>query len=308
MTTAYHPQGDGQTTVVNKVLGNMLRAVSRSVRWWDHLPAIEFAYNASVHSATGFSPFFLNYGLQPHHPSHVDISSGDVPHLGDWLAQLQEAHEQADAQLLKAQQTQVAQYNATHRPVQSGTGDWVLLDVRARNRLQPGPAKLMDLYAGPFQVQAVVGPNNYKLALPDDCHWHDVFHVQNLRPYRPDAVLSSEGDPQAEPKFFLPPPLGSEIPLHQHENANSASPTPGEVASSPAVEGMMPDSGPTRPTMTVIRGGPLSKSTAPIPQHPTAYPVPRATSGIRIHGDRLGGRSGRSLEYLVQLPQHRSYI
>ena len=66
LSTAEHPQTDGQTERVNQVLEDMLRAYvsKRQSNWEDYLPILEFAYNSSKHVTTGFSPFMLMYGFQ----------------------------------------------------------------------------------------------------------------------------------------------------------------------------------------------------------------------------------------------------
>ena len=71
LSTAYHPQTDGQTELVNRTLEQMLRAyVHRAHNDWDtYLALIEFAYNNSAQASTGLSPFFLNYGRHPDTPA-----------------------------------------------------------------------------------------------------------------------------------------------------------------------------------------------------------------------------------------------
>jgi len=70
MSTAFHPQTDGQTERQNRTLEETLRAyVGYHQDDWDqHLTAAELAYNTSLHASTGFSPFFLNYGQHAHLP------------------------------------------------------------------------------------------------------------------------------------------------------------------------------------------------------------------------------------------------
>lgn len=70
MSTAYHPQSDGQTEVVNRSLGNMLRAlVGENIRAWEsHLCQAEFAHNHAVNWSSGFSPFHVVYSVIPQCP------------------------------------------------------------------------------------------------------------------------------------------------------------------------------------------------------------------------------------------------
>jgi hypothetical protein len=70
-STAFHLQTDGQTERTNRTLEEMLRPyVSPSQDGWDlKLPCAEFAVNNATTAATGFSPFYLNYGRHPRGPA-----------------------------------------------------------------------------------------------------------------------------------------------------------------------------------------------------------------------------------------------
>ena len=70
LSTAFHPETDGQTERVNRVLEEFLRAfVTPSQDNWDLLlPMAEFAINNSVHTSTKYTPFFLNSGQHPLNP------------------------------------------------------------------------------------------------------------------------------------------------------------------------------------------------------------------------------------------------
>ena len=63
-TTAYHPQGDGQTERVNQELEQYLRLFvnQQQDNWMDFLPLVEFQYNDHIHSSTQQPPFFLESG------------------------------------------------------------------------------------------------------------------------------------------------------------------------------------------------------------------------------------------------------
>ena len=71
--TAYHPQTDGQTEMVNKSLGNLLRClVGEHPGNWDLiLPQAKFAYNNSVNRSIGMSPFEVVHGYKPRKPTDL---------------------------------------------------------------------------------------------------------------------------------------------------------------------------------------------------------------------------------------------
>jgi len=66
-STTCHPQSDGQTKVVNRTLGQLLRCmiVHNTREWEELLPHVEFAYNRVMHSTTSYSPFEIVYGFNP---------------------------------------------------------------------------------------------------------------------------------------------------------------------------------------------------------------------------------------------------
>jgi hypothetical protein len=72
-STTCHPQTDGQTEVVNRTLGTMLRAVLKKIlkMWEECLPHVEFAYNRATHSTTKVSPFQVVNGFNPRAPNDI---------------------------------------------------------------------------------------------------------------------------------------------------------------------------------------------------------------------------------------------
>src|ERR1700683_4779011 len=67
LTTAYHPQADGQTEVLNQSLEISLWAyIGPSCNdWAKHLDALSLSYNSTPHTATGFTPAYLLRGYTP---------------------------------------------------------------------------------------------------------------------------------------------------------------------------------------------------------------------------------------------------
>lgn len=70
MSTAYHPQTDGQTEVTNRSLGNLLRClVGDNIKSWDvKLSQAEFAHNHALNRSLGYFPFQVVYGIVPRGP------------------------------------------------------------------------------------------------------------------------------------------------------------------------------------------------------------------------------------------------
>ena len=74
-TSGYHPKGDGQTKRMNQTLKQYLHIYCnyQQDNWSKLLPFVEFAYNNTLNTTTGVSPFFVNKGYHPNitvHPKH----------------------------------------------------------------------------------------------------------------------------------------------------------------------------------------------------------------------------------------------
>ena len=78
-TSLYHPQTNGLCERFNSTLINMLGTLppEKKSKWENHIGTLVHAYNCIRNSATGFSPYYLMYGGQPHLP--VDVTLGLAP-------------------------------------------------------------------------------------------------------------------------------------------------------------------------------------------------------------------------------------
>ena len=187
-STANHPQTDGSTERMNRLVEDILRAFvnHRQNNWDSLLPLCEFAINSSQQASTGHTPFFLNYGLNPRAP--MDLLSPDTNRnrTSDWLQDRAEAIEVAQDAIVAAQARQAFYADLGRVPSDLEVGDQVmvfrdfLLTPEARN--QPAP-KLRPKWFGPFPVTEKVGANAYRLKLPHILRCHPVFNVSALRRY-----------------------------------------------------------------------------------------------------------------------------
>ena len=105
MSTAAHPQTDGQAEAAVKVIQKLLKPfVFQEQDWEDLLPSLEFAYNDTVQSSTSQTPFYLNYG---HHPTGVTWHEPvNNPHAEDQVRYLLHLQEAARDAINDAQQVQ----------------------------------------------------------------------------------------------------------------------------------------------------------------------------------------------------------
>ena len=211
LSTAFHPQTDGQTERVNRTLEQMLRMFISPAQdnWHELLPILEFACNNAVHSSTGQTPFFLNYGRHPSTPLDRGFGRDHVPAAKDYTVAMQEAQRDARAYLLKAQQRQKSYADTRRRELIFAVGDKVLLSTKNLRLATPGSRKLLPRYVGPFEVIQRVGEVAYKLALPGTMKIHNVFHVSLLARYdatgpcQPPPILLPDGSEEYEVERLL---------------------------------------------------------------------------------------------------------
>jgi hypothetical protein len=133
MSSAYHPQSDGQTERVNQCLETFLRCFVHACpqKWSTWLSVEEFWYNTCPHSALGSSPFEVLYGHRPRHFEITDISAVTVSDLYNWVHERELMQKLIKQHLLRAQDRMKKQADKNRSERVFAVDDWVYL------RLQP---------------------------------------------------------------------------------------------------------------------------------------------------------------------------
>jgi hypothetical protein len=87
MSSARHPETDGQTERVNQCLEGFLHCFVSSCQkqWIEWVPLAEFWYNTTHHSSLGKSPFEVLYGHAPRHFRVHIVEACAIPDLQQWL-------------------------------------------------------------------------------------------------------------------------------------------------------------------------------------------------------------------------------
>ncbi|SPC65051.1 related to Gag-pol polyprotein [Ustilago sp. UG-2017b] len=197
LSTAYHPQTDGQTERVNQVVEQYLRMYCNYEQddWADLLDTAAFVYNNTVHNSIGVSPFFACYGWNPKaHPDIPQRLGVNDPDRFEYLIDGKERCKYLQEQIREAQRRTVDQYNRKHKDIEFKVGDMVYINCRNWKTRQPTP-KLDTRFTGPYPVQERVGRRAYRITLPANLRVHDVFHVSMLEPARTSSLAQRAEQP-----------------------------------------------------------------------------------------------------------------
>ncbi|KAL4379220.1 hypothetical protein GQ457_02G026210 [Hibiscus cannabinus] len=198
-STTCHPQTDGQTEVVNRVLSTLLRAViKKNIKTWeDCLPHVEFAYNHAVHSATNMSPFEVVYGYNPTTPLDMlplpfeQVMNRDGQSKAEFVMKL---HQQVKENLERRTRQYETRANKVKKRVTFDVGDWVWVHFRKERFPAQRRSKLLPRGDGPFQIVEKVNDNAYK------------FEVKSFS-RRGDDVSTSVPAPIADPEVLPQGPI-----------------------------------------------------------------------------------------------------
>ncbi|GJV63204.1 putative reverse transcriptase domain-containing protein [Tanacetum coccineum] len=195
MSTAYHPQTDGQSERTIQTLEDMLRAcvIDFGNGWVKHLPLVEFSYNNSYHASIKAAPFEALYGRKCRSPV-CWAEVGEVQLTGPEIVQeTTEKIIQVKQRMQAARDRQKSYADLKRKPMEFEVGDKVMLKVSPwKGVVRFGKrGKLNPRFVGPFKVIKRVGDVAYKLELPEELsRVHNTFHVSNLKKCHADEPLA----------------------------------------------------------------------------------------------------------------------
>ncbi|KAK0576327.1 hypothetical protein LWI29_015495 [Acer saccharum] len=190
-----HPQTNGQTEAVNKIIKHNLKAklATKKGSWADKLPQVLWVYRTIERGSTGDTPYSMAYGAEAVIPVETSFSSPRVqlfqPELNInmlkcGLDELEERRERAQIRNTAYQQRVARYYNSHVRERRFSLSDLVLKRVNPGTR-DKAAGSLADKWEGPYQITGIAGHGAYRITregfgeLPRPCN------AQYLKIYYP---------------------------------------------------------------------------------------------------------------------------
>ncbi|GJR02165.1 putative reverse transcriptase domain-containing protein [Tanacetum coccineum] len=183
MSTAYHPQTDGQSERTIQTLEDMLRVcVLDFGKGWDkHLPLVEFLYNNDYHTSIKAAPFEVLYGRKCRSPICWDEVGDSQLTCLEIIHETTEKIIQIKSRIQAVFDRQKSYADVRRKPLEFQVGDKVMLKVSPwKGVIRFGKrGKLNPRYTGPFKILTKVGTVAYRLELPEQLsrvHIDDKLH------------------------------------------------------------------------------------------------------------------------------------
>ena len=173
-TTAYHPQGNGQTERFNRTLESMIaKMTEENSQDWDlHIPHALYAYRTAIHESTDFSPFSLVFGrsatlpidlMLGRSPSRTNIPTTHSEFIRSLQHRVQKAFTEVRGRLKVTRRRQKQSHDKHSRLVNYEVGDCVWLYTPV---VQSGSTKkFSSLWRGPYTIIDKVSLVTYRIQL-----------------------------------------------------------------------------------------------------------------------------------------------
>jgi len=186
LSTAFHPQTDGQTERMNQEVEQYLRFFieHRQKDWPEWLAMAEFAINNKVHTAIKVLPFMANYGKEMRMGGDIR-RKGKVVSAMEFVERMKKVHKEVEAALRKTQEEMKRYVDRGRKETEEWKrGDQVLLSTKDLVFKERPSKKLTERYVGPYAIEEIVLSNAVKLRLPSSMRIHPVVNISRIVRYK----------------------------------------------------------------------------------------------------------------------------
>ena len=188
-----HPQANGQTEAVNKIIKHTLKAKLEESKgnWPEELPNVLWSYNTTPRTTTGETPFVLTYGCEAMVPVEVGAGSFRRDHYNAevnevnhrlYLDMVEEVRTTSQTRLAAYQQRVARYYNGKVRTRPLKVGDLVLRKTMPNTKI-PGHGVFGANWEGPYKVRAVLWEGTYHLSELDGKRIPRAWNAEHLKKY-----------------------------------------------------------------------------------------------------------------------------
>ena len=224
MTSAIHPQANGQAERYNRTMQKYMRCMIEkdSLNWEGLLPSMTFAYNAHVHEATRMSPFFLTFFHDPNLPFDLDKPRDMADtFVGNRLKTLREFYQVGKENLRRAAEKNKRLYDEKSDPTRKyNVGDRVLVYYPREGFL--GNKKFQRQWVSGYTVQSKVADDTYVL-VPDDIKKRStVVHADRIKLHVQGYTQSTQSTQQKKKKGSVEKERSNKMEQRWHVDAESS--------------------------------------------------------------------------------------
>ena len=211
LSTAYHPQSDGQTERINQEIGMFLQYYInyQQDNWTEWITVAEFHYNDKRHATTRQMLFILNFGRHSW-KKNLEIQT-EISKLEEFLMKLQRSRKEAKKSMEEAQENIKQQYNKKRRNSQKlKVGDNIWLENKNINSKRLSKKLDKNRY-GPFRISKDIGLGVFQLELLKGWMIHNMlnkdlltkcnelqFKGQYVEPAPPPTIINKEKEYEVE--------------------------------------------------------------------------------------------------------------